>query len=62
MLNIYYPFQLVGGVYAYGLVSQLKNNDDDSEAKRIEGKGYSDCFKGRNPYGAVGFVGVRISF
>jgi hypothetical protein len=62
MLNIYYPFQLVGGGYAYGLSSQLKNSSDDSEVKNSEGKGYSDYFKGRNPYGAVGFVGVRISF
>ncbi|MDR1225401.1 MAG: hypothetical protein LBK47_00695 [Prevotellaceae bacterium] len=62
-VNIYYPFQLVAGAYAYGYVStQLKDNSDNTYGAGISGNRYSDYFKGRNPYGAAGFVGLRINF
>lgn len=68
-INIYYPFQLVGGVSGlfYGATT-LKDSDssnDDSSSSSSSSSSisrYSEVFSARSSGNASGFVGIRFNF
>ncbi|MDR1341773.1 MAG: hypothetical protein LBK18_00795 [Prevotellaceae bacterium] len=63
-INLYYPFQLVGGVSGlmYGKPSlKLKDDDGSSTATDLPSR-YGDVFSGRRSENVSGFVGVRFNF
>ncbi|MDR3366777.1 MAG: hypothetical protein LBO71_07415, partial [Prevotellaceae bacterium] len=69
-LNVYYPFQLVGGVsgFFYGsptLKEKEKddsNSDSDADSKSKTFSNYDDIFSGRRGSNVSGFVGIRFNF
>lgn len=65
-VNIYYPFQLVGGVSGlfYGAPA-LKDSDDSNDSSSSSSSSlssYSDVFSNRSSGSASGFVGIRFNF
>ena len=75
-LNIYYPLQLVGGVYAHAHTTAFSASTDKDEKekdekyiksdndpyRKLRDFSYSDYFSGQRAVGIVGFVGVRYNF
>ncbi|MDR1022101.1 MAG: hypothetical protein LBL94_02345 [Prevotellaceae bacterium] len=63
-INLYYPFQLVGGVssllYAKPTL-KLKDNNGSSAATDMPSR-YGDVFSGRRSENVSGFVGIRFNF
>ncbi|MDR0712180.1 MAG: hypothetical protein LBF67_07555 [Prevotellaceae bacterium] len=69
-VNIYYPFQLVGGVSGlfYGAPkfdsnsNSNSNSDDSSSSASTSLSSYGDVFGDRSSGSASGFVGIRFNF